>query len=218
MVDTRKAAIVRAVAESWPGVTRVGGQRAPGNIANSERQSEHTHGNALDIFGSFEAMGSLAKYLDDNRSRFDIATLCYDPGPGRKYDRCTTKHTGHIHVSFSPKCYNLSTAGDGATRAARCNDKQGTSNMPDSGTNAPGFWDRAFGDQHKPGQGTLQDATSGTILGPLVNVVERVATTGLFIVIGVAAAGAGIYLAVKDTDTFKAAQSAAKTYVTKGAA
>lgn len=221
MVDTVKASIVRAVADQWPGITKIGGQRAPGDIAKSSRESEHTYGNALDIFGTFEAMGSLAEYLDDNRGRFDIATLCYDPGPGRKYDRCTTKHTDHIHVSFSPKCYDLPTDGDGATRAARCNDKQGTGDsMPDDTEQGfwGGFFSGAFSDAHKPGSGALVEGTSGTLLGPLVNTLNRIATTGLFVGVGVVLAGAGVYLAVKDTEAFKAIQGAAVSAATKGAA
>lgn len=81
-------------------------------IAGTSTLSEHSFGNAVDIFGSTADLDALAVVLDQRRREFSIATLCWDGGI-TSYDKCTTPHMDHIHVDFSPRCGRI-VAGNGS--------------------------------------------------------------------------------------------------------
>lgn len=91
-------------------------------IAGTATPSEHSYGNAIDIFGTSNEMATLAAKLNRERAKWSIATLCYDGKGSPGYDRCTTKHTDHIHVDFSPKCgtAGIPTTGSDFDRMSRC--------------------------------------------------------------------------------------------------
>lgn len=93
-------------------------------IAGSSMPSEHSYGNAVDIFGGTTRMKNFAKILNANRELYAIRTLCFDGG-GASYDSCTTPHKDHIHIDFKPRCGGVvPTTGTDAERVSACNQYQ----------------------------------------------------------------------------------------------
>lgn len=201
MGDTIKAAALRPVVEAWPGITRAVGQVDTRKVANSDRVSEHSFGNALDIYGSRKAMSSLAAHLNSNRSKYDIRIICYDGGPGPSYDKCTTKHIDHLHVDFSPRCGgNIPATGTASERTDDCNRYQQSGKAPTMTNETEGG-----GINLNPFAGVGEAITEGVTKIVLISV-------GALLVIG------GAVLVLKDTELGKTVKGAAKTFVTKGAA
>lgn len=170
-------------------------------IAGTDDPSEHSFGNALDIFGPKGTLLTLAEELNKNRAKWDIKVLCYDPGVGRKYDHCTTKHDDHIHADFGPHCGgNIPANGNANDLVTRCNDYQNSKGGPVGGE-APG--------------GILGGIVE-SLLAPLENYFVR----GALIVGGAVLGVIGVVLIIKDTELGKAAigavGGAVKTATTKG--
>ncbi len=69
-------------------------------IKHSEDYSQHSWGNALDIWGKGSDLESLYWYLRSGSSReiLKTRTVCYNHKGG-----CTTSHESHLHVDFNPK-------------------------------------------------------------------------------------------------------------------
>lgn len=97
------------------------------------RLSEHSFGNAIDIFGNSSVLDTVAADLNRRRSEFNVGTLCWDGG-SKSYDRCTTPHIDHIHVDFKPACgrklagavtKDMLGKSDVPALASACNDLQG---------------------------------------------------------------------------------------------
>lgn len=199
---TARAQRVYDLVVSEPGITNISGQTDYRNIAGTDKPSEHTWGNALDIYGSTEALTRVAKYLSVSRmgsNPLKISTLCYDPGVGRKYDHCTTKHTDHIHVDFGPKCGgNVPVSGSANEQVNACNTYQG-GGVSQPPTEAP-----------TGGEWTVLDDVN---LNPFAGLQETL-QTALFVALGVALLGAGIALLMKDSAVVQSVKSA----VTKGIA
>lgn len=193
-METSRAERVKALlAASFQGeVAKVEGQSDREKIANSNKTTEHLYGNALDIYPTDVTSGNIiAHYLDDHRDEYQIATLCYDPGIGRKFDVCTTKHTDHIHVDFGPKCGgNVPTTGTPQQRATACEQYQNGKAGPATGAGELGGIGDMFG----------LDAISATL--------EK----GLLVGLGVVVVVAGLALLLKDSAVVKGATKA----ITKG--
>ncbi len=209
-MDTPLAAHARAYAIKQPGITRIEGQTDDSrNIAGSSTVSEHSFGNALDIYGTGKGLGDLAAYFNANRTAFSIQVLCYDPGIGRTYDHCTTKHRDHIHVDFRPHCGGIVDPGGTASqRAEDCTKHQGGQ--------------VTFGGAGGGDEGGNQSRESGTF-APLAGVFDGVTAaiegglrTILIVGIGVIAIGAGVALLLKDTELGKTLKGAVTTVATKG--
>ena len=197
---TSRAAVIEQLIGIDPAITRIEGQtQAPRDIANSDTVSEHSFGNALDIYGSLDALARAAKALDGARARHQIATLCYDPDKGPSYDRCTTRHKSHLHVDFSPKCGgHVSTTGSAQQLTAGCEAYQ----------------------QGTAGGTVIQEEQEGDGLFGLAGIADDIAgvlKTGLLIVVGVALGVAGLTIMLKDTKVVKVATGAVTKAVTKGA-
>lgn len=182
MALTSKAQVVFNLLNGKPGISRIEGQvETPRNIAGTNKLSEHVWGNALDVYGSVTQLTEWAKELDSKRSQYGIKVLCYDPGVGRKYDHCTTKHTDHMHVDFAPHCSgHVSASGSTTARATACNAYQG-GNPIDPG-----------GDVEDPG-------FIGGIVNDIIGPIQETLTTALYVALGVVLVVGGIVLLAKDT-------------------
>lgn len=192
MLTARAQRLKDWVSTVHPGVTF--GEQEIRPIAGTNDPSEHSFGNALDMFGPKGTLLTLAEELDKARAKWEIEVLCYDPGVGRKYDHCTTKHVDHIHADFGPHCGGeVSASGSPNDLVARCNEFQGEPSQGDGFLGIPG----AIGD----------------IMGDIETTVNKVLIVGLGIVLVVA--GAALMLA--DTAVGKNLKAAAKTVATKGA-
>lgn len=208
MADTTITANVRKVAEAWPGITQVNGQSKVRDIAGTDTVSEHVFGNALDIYGSRKAMSTLAAHLNQNKQQLGVRIVCYDGGPGPSYDKCTTEHLDHIHTDMVPNCAGIvSTRGSASERRDDCERHQqgGNVNRPDDDKD----------DTKEGGDGFL--GIPGAI-DRFTESIEDTLTGALFVAVGIGIVGAGVVLAIKDTQTFKTLQGVAKTAVTKGVA
>ncbi len=189
---TAKAQTVHNLLQGKAGITRIEGQSIR-PIAGTNTPSEHSYGNALDVYGTPEALAYWADYFHKTRGEWDIKVVCYDPGIGRKYDHCTTKHTTHLHIDFGPHCGGtVSASGSADELVTRCNTYQG------GGTVAPG------------GAST---GLLGGILQPITDLFNRAAIITVGAVIGVVA----VVLIVKDTAAGKAAIGAVTSAATGGA-
>lgn len=179
-----------------PGITRIEGQNIR-PIAGTNTPSEHSYGNAIDVYGSSDALAKWAAEMDKRRGEFDIKVLCYDPGIGRKYDHCTTKHTDHLHLDFGPHCGGaIPATGSANELVTRCNDYQlGKAGTPE-------------------GPRSILDGLD------IMGTVESLFTRGAIIAIGAVLGILGVVLIVKDTELGKAAigavGGAVKTATTKG--
>lgn len=213
MPETTLAAAVRKTAESWPGISRVVGQVDSRDIANSGgKPSEHSFGNALDIYGSRKAMSTLAAELNRTKGQTGVRIVCYDGGPGPKYDRCTTPHIDHIHVDMAPNCGGIvPTTGTASERRNKCEEYQ--NGRPVTGKPSDNVSD------NEPLGGSTGDGFLGIpgAVDRFTTSIETTLKTALFVGIGIALLGAGIALAVKQTDAFKAVKGAAMKVATKGA-
>ncbi len=189
---TARAQTVHNLLQGKPGITRIEGQSIR-PIAGTNKPSEHSFGNAIDVYGTTDALLFWANHLNDNRSKYNISVICYDPGIGRKFDTCTTKHTDHLHVDFGPHCGgNIPASGSADELVSRCNTYQG-------GTVAPG--------------GEAPGGILGGILQPITDLFNRAAIITVGAVIGVVA----VVLIVKDTAAGKAAIGAVTSAATGGA-
>lgn len=197
MGETARAAALLAYVRAYPAPGKIETQsETPRNVRNSTTVSEHTFGNALDIFGPRPVLEKLAAELDRDRAKWQIGTLCYDPGIGRKYDVCTTKHDDHIHVDFRPHCGGrVTVAGTAEQLVTACNNYQ----------------------LGKAGPVTT-DPHENELIGGLLEPITTALRSGLIIVVGVAIGIAGIVLLVKDTAVGEAVTGTVKTVVTKGLA
>lgn len=203
---TSRAAVVAERAKTWPGVTRVSGHYGKARqISGSSTISEHSYGNALDIFGSRDGLESLALFLDQNKQAYQIRLICYDPGPGRKYGKCTTKHTDHIHLDFSPNCGgHVDPNGTATETAKRCDDYQ--KGQP-------------VNDQINPDTGLVgTPAAEGTggLFGGITDAIKQGVSTIALVGLGAVLVVAGVVIIVKDSKAFNAAKSAVTGVVTKG--
>lgn len=133
-------------------------------IAGTNTPSEHSYGNAIDIFGSPEAMKRFAARLNTERAQYSIATLCYDGEGSPGYDHCTTPHTDHIHVDFSPRCgpAGIPTTGSDSDRSKRCNEYQNNSGgVVGRGT---GILDKITDPLTEPIQGVVEGVQRAAII------------------------------------------------------
>lgn len=198
----------------------------PRGVANSASISEHSFGNACDIYGTRQGMETLAAFLWDNKGKYEIRLLCYDPGPGRKYQSCTTKHVDHIHVDFPPKCGGKVSADGSATeRARRCSEYQGPMSGDTGGIDNRTWWERFFGrpleydietGEIVPGGDGAPlspvDDEGGLDLNPLAGVADAIQSsvmTAAVVGIGIVLVVVGTVLAIKDTELGKMAVTAA---------
>lgn len=67
-------------------------------IAGTSSWSQHSYGNAVDVWGSPARLEALYQETSRNRPWLAVRTLCYNRRGG-----CTTPHTDHVHVDFHPK-------------------------------------------------------------------------------------------------------------------
>lgn len=155
-------------------------------IAGSDKWSEHTYGNALDVFADTETMARIALALNENRRQLKIATLCFD-GPGGPYDGCTTPHNDHIHVSFTPKCGDtVSPSGTDAQRIQACDNYQ--KGLTPEGEDKP----RGPGDPGLPNP--LEGITEG---------IQEIGQRALVVIAGLAAGGVAVALIAADMNVSK---------------
>lgn len=211
MPETTLIANVRKIAEGWPGITRVVSQVDPRPIAGTDKPSEHTFGNAADIYGSRKAMSTLAAHLNATKKQTGVRIVCYDGGPGPSYDKCTTKHIDHIHVDMVPNCAGIVPAsGTARERRDKCEEYQKgrgvTVNPNGAGGNLPGENTGGSGDGFLGIPGAIDRFTQS---------VGNALQTGLFVTVGIVVLGAGIVLALKDAAVNVGVKSALKS-VTKG--
>lgn len=179
-----------------PGIARIEGQNIR-PIAGTSTPSEHSYGNAIDVYGASDALAKWAAEMDKRRAEFSIKVLCYDPGIGRKYDHCTTKHTDHLHLDFGPHCGGaIPPTGSANELVTRCNDYQNGKAGPPEGPRS------------------ILDNLD------IMGTVESLFTRGAVIAVGVVLGVLGVVLIVKDTELGKAAigavGGAVKTATTKG--
>lgn len=226
MPDTTLASNARVVAEAWPGISSVSGQSKVRVIAKTGRVSEHVFGNALDIFGSRKGMSSLAAHLNQRKSQLSIRTLCYDGGPGPSYQHCTTPHLNHIHISFDPKCRGtVATSGTADERRNDCEAFQqgGAVTSPivpgTGGQTREQFFQEVVDTPTAGSTASTGDGFLG-IPGAIDRFNESIESglqTALYVLLGVVILGAGITIAVRGTDAFKAVQGIVTKVATKGA-
>jgi len=194
MALTARAQIVYDLLNGKPGISRIEGQNSR-PIAGTSRPSEHSFGNAIDVYGTVDALLFWANHLDDNRGKYNVSVICYDPGIGRKYDTCTTKHTDHLHVDFGPHCGgNVPVSSDLPGMVSGCN-------------------------AYQTGKaGAVTDPGTGGLLGGILQPLETILNRGFIIAIGIAIGVVGVVLIVKDTEIGRTVTGAVKTVATKGLA
>jgi len=190
---TARAQSVYDLLNGKPGITRIEGQSVR-PIAGTSTPSEHSYGNAIDVYGTVDALLFWAKEMDSNRGKYNVKVVCYDPGIGRHFDTCTTKHTDHLHLDFGPHCGgNVPTSGSADELVSRCNSYQNN----EAGTFTPG-------------------EPSGILAG-ILQPLETIFNRGALIVVGGILGVVAVVLIVKDTDVGKAAIGAVSTVATGGA-
>ncbi len=104
MADTPHATRTReALQQNFPGRLKISSNVGVcRKIKHSESYSQHSWGNALDIYGTAEHLARAHSFLLANRDALSINTLCYNGEGG-----CTTDHKDHIHADFWPKGLNV---------------------------------------------------------------------------------------------------------------
>lgn len=96
-MPTRPALVaIDTIKRTWPGV-RIDSSVVCRNISGTGTRSQHSYGNALDLFGPGNQLEAIYQYFNRARADYSVKTLCYRGRGG-----CSTGHYDHVHIDFHP--------------------------------------------------------------------------------------------------------------------